>query len=87
MMYSAYINFLGFPGGSVGKETTCNVGSLGLIPGLGGSPGEGSASPLKHSCLRNTMDRGARGATVPGAAHSLVVKLLPPPCQVCGLLS
>ena len=35
--------FLGFPGGSAGKESTCNVGDLGLIPGLGISPGEGNS--------------------------------------------
>ena len=38
--------FLGFPGGSAGKESACNVGDLGLIPGLGRSPGEGKGYPL-----------------------------------------
>ena len=37
--------FLGFPGGSAGKESTCNAGDLGLIPGLGRSPGEGKGYP------------------------------------------
>ena len=41
--------FLGFPGGSAGKETACNAGDLGLIPGLGRSPGEGSNYPLQYS--------------------------------------
>ena len=41
--------FLGFPGGSAGKEPTCNVGDLGLIPGLGRSPGEGKSYPLQYS--------------------------------------
>ena len=45
--------FLGFPGGSDGKESTCNVGDLGLIPGLGRSPGGGHGSPLQYSCLEN----------------------------------
>ena len=41
--------FLGFPGGSTGKESTCNAGDLGLIPGLGRSPGEGKSYPLQYS--------------------------------------
>ena len=48
--------FLGFPGGSAGKESACNVGDLGLIPGLGRSPGEGKRYPLAHSGLENSMD-------------------------------
>ena len=46
---------LGFPGGSAGKESTCNVGDLGLIPGLGRSPGEGIGYPLQYSGLENSM--------------------------------
>ena len=45
-----------FPGGSAGKESTCNVEDLGLIPGLGRSPGEGKGSPLQYSGLENSMD-------------------------------
>ena len=45
--------FLGFPGGSDGKESTCNAGDLGLIPGLGRSPGGGHGKPLQYSCLEN----------------------------------
>ena len=45
--------FLGFPGGSDRKESTCNVGDLRLIPGLGRSPGGGHGSPLQYSCLEN----------------------------------
>ena len=41
----------GFPGGSAGKESTCNAGELGLIPGLGRSPGEGNGNPLQYSGL------------------------------------
>ena len=43
----------GFPGGSDGKESTCNAGDLGLIPGLGRSPGEANGNPLQYSCLEN----------------------------------
>ena len=48
--------FLGFPGGSAGKEPTCNAGDLGSIPGLGRSPGEGKGYPLQYSGLENSMD-------------------------------
>ena len=43
----------GFPGGSDGKESACNVGDPGLIPGSGKFPGEGNGNPLQHSCLKN----------------------------------
>ena len=45
--------FKGFPGGSTGKESACNEGALGSIPGLGRSPGEGHGNPLQYSCLEN----------------------------------
>ena len=48
--------FLGFPGGSDGKEASCNVGDLGLIPGLGRSPGEGIGYPLQYFGLENSME-------------------------------
>ena len=48
--------FLGFPCGSAGKESTCNVGDLGSIPGLGRSPREGKGSLLQYSGLENSMD-------------------------------
>ena len=48
--------FLAFLYGSAGKESTCNVGDLGLIPGLGRSPGEGKGYPLQYSGLENSMD-------------------------------
>ena len=48
-----YITFQGFPCGSAGKESTCNVGDLGLIPGLGRSRGIGNGNPLQYSCLEN----------------------------------
>ena len=56
------------PGGSVSKESTCNAGDLGLIPELGGSPGEGYGNPLQYSCLENPM---GRGATVCGGHNQL----------------
>ena len=63
--------FLGFPGGSDDKESTCSTGDLGSIPGLGRSPGEGNSYPLQYSGLENSMDRGAWGAIVHGVAMSL----------------
>ena len=50
---------MAFPGSSEGKESTCNAGETGSIPGSGRSPGEGNAYPLQYSCLENSMDRGA----------------------------
>ena len=47
---------LGFSCGSSGKESTCNVGELCSIPGLGRSPGEGKGYPLQYSGLENSMD-------------------------------
>ena len=46
----------GFPPGLGGKESACNVGNLGLIPGSKRSPGEGNGNPLQYSCLKNSMD-------------------------------
>ena len=48
----------GFPGGSVVKNPPANAGDLGLIPGLGRSPGDGNANTLQYSCLTNPMKRG-----------------------------
>ena len=50
----------GFPGGSDGKESACNAGDPGLIPGSGRSPRERTGYPLQYSCLENSMDRGIR---------------------------
>ena len=55
--------FLGFPCGSVGKESACNVGDLGLIPGLGRSPGEGKGYPLQYYGLENSMNCIVHGVT------------------------
>ena len=62
--------FLGFPGSSAGKESPCNAGDPGLIPGSGNSPAEGIRYPLQYSCLVNSMDRGTWRATVHGVAES-----------------
>ena len=61
--------FMVFPGGSDGKESTCNEGDLGSIPRLGRSPGGGHGNPLQYSCLGNPMGRGAWRATVHRAAE------------------
>ena len=47
---------MGFPDGSAGEESSCNVGDLGSIPGLGRSPGDGKGSPLQYSVRENSMD-------------------------------
>ena len=60
----------GFSGGSDGKESACSAGDLGLIPGLGRSPGEGNGYPHQYSCLEVSMDRGAWWATVYGVVKS-----------------
>ena len=61
---------MGFPGGSDGgisKESACNSGDLGLIPGSGRSPGEGNGYPLQYSCLENS------GKKEPGRLQSMGV--------------
>ena len=60
----------GFPGITEGKESACNVGDSGSIPGLGGFPGEGNGNPQQYSCLENSMDRGAWWAIVQGVTKS-----------------
>ena len=57
----------GFPGGAIGKESTCNAGDtrdVGSIPGCGRSPGVGNGNPLYYPCLENPMDRGVWEAVV-----------------------
>ena len=53
----------GFPAGSDSKESACNAGDLGLIPGLGKFPGEGKSYPLQYSGLENSMDCIVHGVT------------------------
>ena len=62
--------YQGSPGGSDGKEFTCNAGDLCLIPGLGRSPGGGNGNPLQYFCLNNPVDRGAWWAAVHGVTKS-----------------
>ena len=61
---------VGFRGGSDSKESACNAGDPGSIPGSGRSPGEGNDNPLQYSCLKNPMDSGAWQATVNGVTKS-----------------
>ena len=53
------VSNLGFPGGSLAKNSPVSTGDMGSISGLGRFPGEGNGSPLQYSCLGNPMDRGA----------------------------
>ena len=59
-------SFQDFPDGSDGKESACNAGDPGSIPGLGRFPGEGNGNPLQYSCLENSMNE----ATAHGVAKS-----------------
>ena len=60
-----------FPGGSDGKENACNVGDLGLIPGLGRSPGEGHGNLLQYSCLENPHGQRSLGGYSPWGCKEL----------------
>ena len=72
-----YLSFPGgFPGGSAGKESTCNARDLGSIPGLGRSPGEGNSYPLQYSGLKKSMD-----CIVPGVAKGKVYFLMECKCK------
>ena len=61
---------LGFPDGSDGKDSACNAGDLGSIPGSGRPSAEGNGYPLQYSCLENSTDRGDWWAKVHGVAKS-----------------
>ena len=72
-VYSPILLVIGFPGGSVVKNLPADAGNardVGLISGLGRSPGEGNGNPLQYSCLGNPMDRRAWQATVHGITKS-----------------
>ena len=61
---------MGFPGGSDGKESACNEGDLGLIPGLGRSPGGGRGNPLQYSCPENPQGQRSLAGCSPWSARS-----------------
>ena len=61
---------MGFLGSLDNKDSACNVGDLGLLPGLGRSPGEGNGYPYQYSCLGNLKNRGAWWTTVDGVIKS-----------------
>ena len=67
---STHIIIVYLPRRLSGKESACNAGDTGSIPGSGRSPGEGNGNPLQYYCLGNPMDRGAWGATVMGLQKS-----------------
>ena len=62
--------YAGFPGGLVGKKSTCNAGDAVSIPQSGRSPGGGNGNPLQYFCLENHMNRGAWRATIHGVTES-----------------
>ena len=69
-IFCAMVFWGGLHGGSDGKESICNEGDLGSVPGLGQCPGGWHSNPLQYSCLENPMDRGAWRATVHGVSES-----------------
>ena len=68
--FKVYVHVSGLPQWLSGKESAYNAENLGLIPGLGRSPGEVNGSPLQCSGLENPMDRGTWRATVQGVTKS-----------------
>ena len=78
---------MGFLGGSDGKESVCNAGHPGLIPGLGRSPGERNGYPLQYSCLVNSMDRGSWWTIVQGVTKIWTrLSETSPGCSLEGLM-
>ena len=68
---------LGFPGGLDSKESACNVGDPGLIPGLGSFPGEGNVNPLQYSFLENPHEqKSLEGYSPRGRKESDTTELL-----------
>ena len=70
IILSVVLSFNGLPCSSNGKESACNTGDPGSIPGSGRSSVEGNGNPLQNSCLESPMDRGAWRATIHGIAKS-----------------
>ena len=66
-----YMQFKGFPDGSLVKNTPANSRDMGSVPGSGRSPREGNGNPLQYSCLENPMNRGAWLAMVHGFTKEL----------------
>ena len=67
--------FLGVPCGSAGKESACNVGDAGSVPGLGRSPREGKGYPLQYSGLENSMDCIVHGVAESDTTEQLLFSL------------
>ena len=65
------MTYMGFPGGSDGKDSACNAGDLGSIPGSGRSPGEGKSNPLQYSCLENPHGQRNRAGYSPWGRKEL----------------
>ena len=76
MIYGTYglitSGYMGFPGGSDSRESTCNAGNLGSVPGLGRSPGGGHGNPFWYSCLENPHGQRSWWTTVHGVAKSQI---------------
>ena len=66
---SKYIRIIGLPRWLNGKESACNAGDVGSVPGLRRSPREGNGNPVQYFCLGKSIDRGACQATVHGVAY------------------
>ena len=75
---------LGFPHSSIGKNSACNAGDLGLIPGSGRSSGEGNGKRVQYSCLENPMDTEAWLAAISLVAHSCQILCDPMDCSMPG---
>ena len=74
---------MGFPGGSNDKESACNEGDLGSLPGLGRSLGGGHGNPLEYSCLENPTDRGSRCIAITMLFYSHDHTMVTPPRVMC----
>ena len=77
---------MGLHGGSADRESACNAGDPGLIPGLGSSPGEGNGSPPQYSCLGNPMSGGAWGLQSMGSQKSDMTEVNKPAPQISRFL-